>query len=66
MPQPEPLPEGRLEMRRKQRIPTLKELVAHIAPENRYEEIPSGPARTERNPLESQFPTFRRDSRFSS
>ena len=37
--------EGHIKVRRKQRIPTLKELVAQITPENRYDEIPSGPAR---------------------
>jgi antitoxin MazE len=37
--------EGHIKVRRKQRIPTLKELVAQITPENRYEEIPSGAAR---------------------
>jgi hypothetical protein len=26
-------------------MPTLKELVAQITPENRYDEIPSGPER---------------------
>jgi len=80
MPQRKPLAEGpgmrgrsdlinsaerRLKVRRKQRIPTLKELVAQIAPENRYEEIPSGPGQGKES-VESQFSTFRRDSRFSS
>ena len=37
--------EGQIKVRRKQRVPTLKELVAQITPENRYEEIPSGPER---------------------
>jgi antitoxin MazE len=37
--------EGHIRVRRKQRIPSLKELVAQITPENRYEEILSGPAR---------------------
>ena len=54
MPQRKPLAKG-----------LLKELVAQIAPENRYEEIPSGPAQGKES-VESQFPTFRRDSRFSS
>jgi antitoxin MazE len=36
--------EGQIKVRRKQRIPTLKELVAKITPENRYEEIPTGAA----------------------
>lgn len=57
--------EGYTKMRRKQRIPTLRELVAQIASENRYEEIPIGPARGKES-VESQFSTFRRDSRFSS
>jgi antitoxin MazE len=33
---------GGISLRRKQRIPTLKELVAKITPENRYEETPIG------------------------
>ncbi len=37
--------EGHIQVRRKQRIPSLRELVAQITPENRYEEIPSGRAR---------------------
>ncbi len=37
--------EGYIKMRRQQRIPTLRELVAQITPENRYEEIPSAPTR---------------------
>jgi antitoxin component of MazEF toxin-antitoxin module len=37
--------EGDIRVRRKQRVPSLKELVAQITPENRYEETPSGPAR---------------------
>jgi antitoxin MazE len=37
--------EGQIKVRRKQRAPTLKELVAKITSENRYEEVPSGPAR---------------------
>jgi antitoxin MazE len=37
--------EGHIRVRRKQRVPSLKELVAQITPENRYEEIPSGPPR---------------------
>jgi antitoxin MazE len=37
--------EGHIRVRRRQRVPSLKELVAQITPENRYEEIPSGPAR---------------------
>lgn len=37
--------DGHIKVRRKQRVPALKELVAKITSENRYEEIPSGPAR---------------------
>jgi antitoxin MazE len=37
--------EGHIRVRRKQRVPSLKELVGQITPENRYGEIPSGPAR---------------------
>ena len=37
--------EGHIRVRRKQRVPSLKELVGQITPENRYDEIPSGPAR---------------------
>jgi antitoxin component of MazEF toxin-antitoxin module len=48
-----------------QRIPTLKELVAQITPENRYSEIPSGPARGKES-VDSQFPTSWRSSPFSS
>ena len=80
MPQRKPLAEGPgmrgrsdvinsaerfIKIRRKQRILTLKELVAQIAPENRYEEISSGPAQGKES-VESQFPMFRRDSRFFS
>jgi len=36
---------GEISFRRKQRIPTLKELVAQITPENRYSETPTGAAR---------------------
>ena len=36
---------GEINVRREQRVPTLKELVAQIRPENRYDEIPSGPER---------------------
>jgi len=36
---------GEINVRRKQRMPTLKELVAQIRQENRYDEIPSGPER---------------------
>ncbi|HET6181604.1 MAG TPA: AbrB/MazE/SpoVT family DNA-binding domain-containing protein [Candidatus Sulfotelmatobacter sp.] len=37
--------EGRIHLRRsKPRIPTLRELVAQITPENRYQEIQVGPA----------------------
>jgi antitoxin MazE len=34
--------DGRLEVRRRSRIPTLAELVAQITPENRYREISTG------------------------
>jgi len=37
--------EGHIKVRRKERVPTLKELVAQITAENRYQEIPSGPER---------------------
>jgi antitoxin MazE len=33
---------GEISLRRKQRIPTLKDLVAQITPENRYDETPTG------------------------
>jgi antitoxin MazE len=33
---------GQIKLVRSERIPTLKELVAQITPENRYEEISSG------------------------
>jgi antitoxin MazE len=36
---------GQIKLRRKEAVPTLKELVAKITPENRYDEIPSGPER---------------------
>jgi hypothetical protein len=48
--------EGHIKVCRKQRIPSLKELVAQITPENRYEEIPTGPAQGKES-VESQFPT---------
>jgi antitoxin MazE len=34
---------GQIRLRRKEAVPTLKELVAQITPANRYEEISSGP-----------------------
>ncbi|MGA2688946.1 MAG: AbrB/MazE/SpoVT family DNA-binding domain-containing protein [Candidatus Korobacteraceae bacterium] len=34
--------EGRVELRRTSKIPTLAELVRQITPENRYEEISTG------------------------
>jgi antitoxin MazE len=37
--------EGRINLQRKQKMPTLKELVAQITPENRYDETPSGQER---------------------
>ena len=36
---------GNIEVRRKDRVPTLKELVAQITPENRYGETKTGVAR---------------------
>jgi antitoxin MazE len=36
---------GQIKLVRSERIPTLKELVAQITAENRYEEISSGPER---------------------
>ena len=35
---------GQIKLRRKQRIPTLQELVAQITVDNRYDEIADGPA----------------------
>ena len=35
--------EGRVELRRPAKVPTLAKLVAQISPENRYTEIPVGP-----------------------
>jgi antitoxin MazE len=35
--------EGHIELRRAGRVPTLKELVAQITPENRYQETDWGP-----------------------
>jgi antitoxin MazE len=37
--------EGQIEVRRRDRIPTLKQLVAQITAENRYQESWSGPDR---------------------
>jgi antitoxin MazE len=37
------VPEGQIRLRPAQRIPTLKELVAQITPENRHREIDWGP-----------------------
>jgi antitoxin MazE len=34
--------EGRVELRRATRVPTLTQLVAQITPENRYHEVSSG------------------------
>ncbi len=34
--------EGRLELRRASKMPTLAQLVAQITPENRYAEVPTG------------------------
>ncbi len=36
---------GQIKLVRSERVPTLKELVAQITPENRYEEISTGPER---------------------
>lgn len=36
---------GEIKLVRSERVPTLKELVAQITPENRYEEISAGPER---------------------
>jgi antitoxin MazE len=36
---------GEISVRRNQRIPTLKELVAQITPKNRYDDISTGPDR---------------------
>lgn len=37
--------EGRIELRRAEKVPTLRQLVAQITPENRYEETEWGPDR---------------------
>ena len=36
---------GQIRLKRQERVPTLKELVSKITPENRYAEIRSGPER---------------------
>ncbi len=36
---------GQIKLIRSERIPSLRELVAQITPENRYEEIPAGSER---------------------
>ena len=36
---------GQIRLVRSERIPTLKELIAQITPQNRYEEISTGPER---------------------
>jgi antitoxin MazE len=36
---------GEIRLKRRERVPSLKALVAHITPENRYAEISAGPAR---------------------
>ena len=36
---------GQIKLVRRERIPTLKELIAQITPKNRYQEISSGPER---------------------
>lgn len=35
--------EGKIEVRKLSRVPTLSELVARITPENRHDEVPLGP-----------------------
>jgi antitoxin MazE len=37
--------EGIINLRPQQRVPTLRELVAQMTPENRYDEIRTGPER---------------------
>ena len=37
--------EDRIELRRAEKIPSLAELVAQITPQNRYDEISTGPER---------------------
>ncbi len=37
---------GEISLRRKRKIPTLKELVSQITPENRYDEISTGAERS--------------------
>jgi len=42
--------EGRIQLRRrKPKIPSLRELVAQISPENRYDEVQTGRARGKEN-----------------
>ena len=41
--------EGLINLRAKQRVPTLRELVARITPDNRYDEVRTGPARNREN-----------------
>lgn len=36
---------GQIKLKRQERVPSLKELVTQITPENRYGEISDGPAR---------------------
>ena len=36
---------GRIQLRSEERVPALQDLVRQITPENRYDEIPSGPER---------------------
>jgi antitoxin MazE len=42
--------QGLINLRPKKQVPTLRELVAQITPENRYEEIRTGPERGKENP----------------
>ena len=37
--------EGHIELRKPTRVPSLARLVAEITPENRYQEVPTGPER---------------------
>jgi antitoxin MazE len=37
--------QGLINLRPKQRVPTLRELVAQMTPDNRYDEISTGPSR---------------------
>jgi antitoxin MazE len=41
--------EGLINLRPKKRVPTLRELVAQITPDNLYEEVRTGPVRGKEN-----------------